>query len=156
MVRICGIYVRVMLPVALGICSQYGSVLIFDEVMSGFRVGLGGAQALYNIKPDLTAFTADLSSRLALAETSFKPWCAARQTMAATQALREIIETGVSPDMVTAVEVAVQPTFLRMVDHGVSDTDRLSRLTSVWAGAAMARSMSVSTGVGLRVPSGPR
>ena len=36
------------------LCSQYGSVLIFDEVMSGFRVGLGGAQALYGITPDLT------------------------------------------------------------------------------------------------------
>ena len=32
----------------------YGAVLIFDEVMTGFRVHPGGAQALYNIKPDLT------------------------------------------------------------------------------------------------------
>lgn len=36
------------------ICDQYGSVLIFDEVMTGFRVALGGAQAYYNVKPDLT------------------------------------------------------------------------------------------------------
>ncbi|MEO2268218.1 glutamate-1-semialdehyde 2,1-aminomutase [Pseudoalteromonas sp. YIC-656] len=36
------------------ICDQYKSVLIFDEVMTGFRVALGGAQAYYNIKPDLT------------------------------------------------------------------------------------------------------
>lgn len=36
------------------VCDQYNSVLIFDEVMTGFRVALGGAQALYNIKPDLT------------------------------------------------------------------------------------------------------
>ncbi|BAW79658.1 glutamate-1-semialdehyde-2,1-aminomutase [Candidatus Nitrosoglobus terrae] len=36
------------------ICDQYESVLIFDEVMTGFRVALGGAQALYGIKPDLT------------------------------------------------------------------------------------------------------
>lgn len=35
-------------------CSKYGAVLIFDEVMTGFRVALGGAQALYGIKPDLT------------------------------------------------------------------------------------------------------
>ncbi|HEY5809629.1 MAG TPA: glutamate-1-semialdehyde 2,1-aminomutase [Povalibacter sp.] len=35
-------------------CDNHGSVLIFDEVMTGFRVALGGAQALYGIKPDLT------------------------------------------------------------------------------------------------------
>jgi glutamate-1-semialdehyde 2,1-aminomutase len=36
------------------ICSDYGSVLIFDEVMTGFRVALGGAQAYYGVTPDLT------------------------------------------------------------------------------------------------------
>jgi glutamate-1-semialdehyde 2,1-aminomutase len=36
------------------LCTQYNSVFILDEVMTGFRVALGGAQALYNIKPDLT------------------------------------------------------------------------------------------------------
>ena len=35
-------------------CTSHGSVLIFDEVMTGFRVALGGAQALYGIEPDLT------------------------------------------------------------------------------------------------------
>jgi glutamate-1-semialdehyde 2,1-aminomutase len=35
-------------------CTRYGSVLIFDEVMTGFRVGIGGAQELYGIVPDLT------------------------------------------------------------------------------------------------------
>ncbi|SOD17288.1 glutamate-1-semialdehyde 2,1-aminomutase [Nitrosomonas ureae] len=37
------------------LCTQNGSVLIFDEVMTGFRVGLRCAQGLYQIKPDLTA-----------------------------------------------------------------------------------------------------
>ena len=36
------------------VCDSYKCVLIFDEVMSGFRVALGGAQSVYNIKPDLT------------------------------------------------------------------------------------------------------
>ena len=36
------------------VCTRHGAVLIFDEVMTGFRVALGGAQALYGIKPDLT------------------------------------------------------------------------------------------------------
>jgi glutamate-1-semialdehyde 2,1-aminomutase len=36
------------------ICDQYGALLIFDEVMTGFRVALGGAQEKYSITPDLT------------------------------------------------------------------------------------------------------
>ncbi|MEZ5535799.1 MAG: glutamate-1-semialdehyde 2,1-aminomutase [Thiolinea sp.] len=36
------------------VCDDSGAVLIFDEVMTGFRVALGGAQEVYNIKPDLT------------------------------------------------------------------------------------------------------
>ncbi len=35
-------------------CTRHGAVLIFDEVMTGFRVALGGAQARYGIRPDLT------------------------------------------------------------------------------------------------------
>ncbi|WP_141059076.1 glutamate-1-semialdehyde 2,1-aminomutase [Stenotrophomonas rhizophila] len=38
------------------LCTQYGALLIFDEVMTGFRVALGGAQAHYGITPDLTTF----------------------------------------------------------------------------------------------------
>ncbi len=37
-------------------CTANGAVLIFDEVMTGFRVGLGGAQAHFDIDPDLTCF----------------------------------------------------------------------------------------------------
>lgn len=37
------------------LCTAHGSILIFDEVMCGFRVALGGAQSIYNITPDLTA-----------------------------------------------------------------------------------------------------
>ncbi|XOV80766.1 MAG: glutamate-1-semialdehyde 2,1-aminomutase [Aestuariibacter sp.] len=36
------------------ICNKYGAVLIFDEVMTGFRVSLGGAQEKYQVTPDLT------------------------------------------------------------------------------------------------------
>ena len=38
------------------LCTQHGTVLIFDEVMTGFRVALGGAQQLYGITPDLSTF----------------------------------------------------------------------------------------------------
>ncbi len=36
------------------VCNEHGTVLIFDEVMTGFRVALGGAQAIYQVTPDLT------------------------------------------------------------------------------------------------------
>ncbi|MBR9812786.1 glutamate-1-semialdehyde 2,1-aminomutase, partial [bacterium] len=36
------------------LCDQYRALLIFDEVMTGFRVALGGAQAIYGVTPDLT------------------------------------------------------------------------------------------------------
>jgi glutamate-1-semialdehyde 2,1-aminomutase len=36
------------------LCTHYGALLVFDEVMTGFRVAAGGAQALYGVRPDLT------------------------------------------------------------------------------------------------------
>lgn len=36
------------------LCTKYGTILIFDEVMTGFRVALGGAQELYGVTPDMT------------------------------------------------------------------------------------------------------
>jgi glutamate-1-semialdehyde 2,1-aminomutase len=36
------------------LCDRHGALLIFDEVMTGFRVAAGGAQALFNVRPDLT------------------------------------------------------------------------------------------------------
>jgi len=38
------------------LCDKYGALLIFDEVVTGFRVGLGGAQGYFNVRPDLTVF----------------------------------------------------------------------------------------------------
>src|SRR5581483_5655266 len=36
------------------LCDKHGALLLFDEVMVGFRVALGGAQGLYGVRPDLT------------------------------------------------------------------------------------------------------
>ncbi len=45
---------KAFLDALRSLCTKHGCVLIFDEVMTGFRVGLASAQGLYGIKPDLT------------------------------------------------------------------------------------------------------
>lgn len=46
------------------ICDHHGAVLFFDEVITGFRVGLGGAQELYGVMPDMSAFGKVIGSGL--------------------------------------------------------------------------------------------
>ena len=41
---------------ARALCDQYGALLIFDEVVTAFRIGMSGAQGYFNVKPDLTIF----------------------------------------------------------------------------------------------------
>jgi len=38
------------------LCDKHGALLIFDEVVTGFRIGLGGAQGYFNVRPDMTVF----------------------------------------------------------------------------------------------------
>ena len=73
---------------------------------------------------------ADGLGGLALEQVSFKPWCAARQTMAATQALKELLAEGVDAGSIARIGVAVLPPHLKMIDHGVTAGDRFSHLTS--------------------------
>jgi len=86
---------------------------------------------IYGITPDLAVLADGLGEGSVLPDVSFKPWCAARQTMAATQALREIIAGGVAPASVTEVGAFVLPPHRRMIDHGVVTGDRASHLTSL-------------------------
>jgi len=83
------------------------------------------------VTPDDAALTDGLGERIALTEVSFKPWCAARQTMAAAQALKDIVASGVAPAAIDEVAVSVLPPHLKMIDHGVVTGDRASHLTSV-------------------------
>ena len=85
---------------------------------------------IYGIAPTMAVLREGLGE-FALHQTSFKPWCAARQTMAATQALKEILAQGVPADSISAIEAAVLPPHLKMIDHGVTPGDRFSHLTSL-------------------------
>jgi 2-methylcitrate dehydratase PrpD len=87
--------------------------------------------SVYGVTPQLAALTDGLDERSTLMELSFKPWCAARQTMAATQALKEIIARGVAPATIDEITVSVLPPHLKMIDHGAVPGDRASHLTSM-------------------------
>jgi 2-methylcitrate dehydratase PrpD len=111
------------LTAAIGAIQGFTSDLnlIEGNVLSG----------IYGLKPDVAALTDGLGVRSMMHEISFKPWCAARQTMPATQALREIIDGGVAPASITGVRAFVLPPHLKMIDHGVVSGDRASHLTSL-------------------------
>jgi 2-methylcitrate dehydratase PrpD len=85
---------------------------------------------IYGIEPNVPLLANGLGAS-ALSQVSFKPWCAARQTMAATQALKEILADGVAAETIARIGVAVLPPHLKMIDHGVAAGDRFSHLTSV-------------------------
>jgi 2-methylcitrate dehydratase PrpD len=91
----------------------------------------GFLPGIYDVKPEAAALTDRLGERFGIGEVAFKPWCAARQTMAATQALIEVIGSGVPADAITQVSAFVLPPHRRMVDHGVTLGDRASFLTSL-------------------------
>ena len=102
----------------------------------------GYLPGIFDLKPNMAVLAEGLGTRFGLGEVAFKPWCAARQTMAATQALIEIIRSGVAADSITQVTAFVMPLHRRMIDHGVTVGDRASFLTSLpyrLALAALAR-----------------
>ena len=86
---------------------------------------------VYHLTPNAELLGKELEAEPSVAATSFKPWCAARQTMAAVQALREIIGEGVAPGEMTRLSVGVPFPYLKMIDHGVIPGERMSYLTSV-------------------------
>jgi 2-methylcitrate dehydratase PrpD len=101
---------------------------------------------IFAISPHVEALTDPRGKQSILAEVSFKHWCAARQTMAATQALLEIIESGIPPQSIDCVRAFVLPPHCKMIDHGVKEGDRASHLTSLQYQMAVAA-------IGDRLPS---
>lgn len=102
---------------------------------------------VYGIEPDI-AVMAD--GALLFPEVSLKPWCAARQTMAATQGLREILEAGVRAGDISWVTAYILPPHLRMIDHGVTPGNRASYLTSLPYQLSLA-ALPPETGSGLAI-----
>jgi 2-methylcitrate dehydratase PrpD len=107
---------------------------------------------VYGIEPDIAAMTVDT---LTFSDVSLKPWCAARQTMAATQGLREILGTGIAAKDISEITAYVLPPHLKMIDHGIRSGDRASCLTSLpyqLAVAALQRDKRTGLDAGADVP----
>jgi 2-methylcitrate dehydratase PrpD len=105
-----------------------------QAAQSGFTSDTGIADGeflknIYGIVPNIVVLARGVGG-LALDQVSYKPWCAARQTMAATQALKEALAEGVDPQSIARIGVAVLPAHQKMIDHGVTAGDRFSHLTS--------------------------
>ena len=120
---------------AIGNAARNG-LAAAQAAQHGFTSDLGlvdGAflSGIYAMTPNVAALADGCGERSVIAEVSFKPWCAARQTMAATQALKEIIDSGVTPQEMDTIRVSVPPPHLAMVNHGVKSGDRASHLTSL-------------------------
>ena len=102
---------------------------------SGFTADLGLMEgaffSVYGIRADASALTSGLDGPSALAQTAFKPWCAARQTMAAAQAWTELAAEGFADDGAESIRVGVPPPCAKMIDHGVVPGERASFLTSL-------------------------
>jgi 2-methylcitrate dehydratase PrpD len=120
---------------AIGLAAETGVVSAL-AAQAGFTSDLalldgGFLPGIYGITIDPAALSAGPKEPPALTEVSFKPWCAARQTMAATQGLRQILAAGVPADGITRIKAFVPPPHHRMVDHGVAAGNRSSLLTSL-------------------------
>jgi 2-methylcitrate dehydratase PrpD len=127
------------------------------SAQAGFTSDIGLADGdflknIYGIVPDAVLLGGGWNE-LALLQASFKPWCAARQTMAATQALKELLAEGVDAVSIEHIEAAVLPPHLKMIDHGVRAGDRFSFLTSASYQMAVA-ALAPDAAYGLSPPDG--
>jgi len=99
-------------------CTRHGAVLIFDEVMTGFRVALGGAQAHYGIRPDLTTLGKVIGGGLPLGAVGGR-----RDIMEKLAPLGPVYQAGTlsgNPLAVAAglatLQLVAQPRFLERID----------------------------------------
>lgn len=91
----------------------------------------------HGIAIDRDSFTRD-QSICVVPQISIKPWCSAKQMIAAIAGFEDILARGIDPGKIDKVEVTVPPNYSAMIDHGVVEGDRLSSATSAPYQLAMA------------------
>ena len=124
-----------------GLTEQHGAVLIYDEVMTGFRVALGCAQSLHGIKPDLTTMGKVIGGGMPLAAFGGR-----KDIMACISPLGGVYQAGTlsgNPLAVTAglktLEIIQRPGFYETLNHNCE------RLLSGLNAAAKAAGVSFSS-----------
>ena len=84
----------------------------------------------HGLETDAAAFTDGFDGGSVAAEISTKPYCSAKQLIAAICGFEEILGRGIDPDAIDHVVVSVPETYAAMIDHGVIAGNRLSSVTS--------------------------
>ncbi len=84
----------------------------------------------HGIAHDAGVLTDDLGAASVLTALSIKPYCSAKQAIAAIYGLRSILSQGVDADDIRHVRVSVPPQYKAMIDHGVTEGARISSITS--------------------------
>jgi 2-methylcitrate dehydratase PrpD len=85
----------------------------------------------HGIKCEAAPLVAAAHGNGAVGALSLKPYCAAKQTIAAINALQNILGQGISPGDLVAVRVEVPPAYAEMIGHGNAAASRIARITSV-------------------------
>ncbi len=99
------------------LCDQYGALLIFDEVITGFRLCLGGAQAYYDVRADLTTFGKIIGGGMPVGA-----YCGSREVMEQVAPCGPVYQAGtLSGNPVAMAAGLAQLTYLR--DHPEVYTD---------------------------------
>lgn len=118
----------------LGMAARAGcaSALAAAEGYAGDRNLLDGDWMLrtHGIECDPVQLVAEVHGEGAVSALSLKPYCAAKQTIAAIDAFRNLLDQGISPDDISTLLVAVPPAYAEMIGHRNADSGRVARITS--------------------------
>ncbi|MEJ2344716.1 MAG: glutamate-1-semialdehyde 2,1-aminomutase [Gammaproteobacteria bacterium] len=104
------------------LCDEYGCVLIFDEVMTGFRVALGGAQAHYGITPDLTTLGKVIGGGMPVGAFGGK-----REIMEQISPLGPVYQAGTLSGNPVAMAAGLKTLELISAPHFYKDLERSTR-----------------------------